>query len=464
MKKLLISCLLLAVILSTAHAQYGTERTGYEGDYFSLHGALDLFKQSHTLRDFERRLNTEENWVNNLDLNYDRQIDYIRVEHRRQGNFHIIVLQALLDRYEVQDVAVIEIEVIGRREAILQMVGDEDLYGEEVIIEPVEGYSDSRRRRHSEYGDFVNVFYWRPVQYILDTQYRLYASPYRWQSYPTWWSPWRQFAWGVFRPRTVIYLNNYTIVRRNRLFRVHNFYRPYRSYCPTVVQRTNVVRVRQGRSPIYRAAPAGRRDGRRNGYQAGRDRYRDRSQIAERPTSSRRNPGVVSRKRTVPPSRPEATGRTSPRDNDEYRRQTRSQSEATSRTTTPQRPTVRSRKATPSSGSRTTTRTAPRTAERYGSTVRRSPANSRKAEPARTARPEVRRSNSGNTSRSRTVTRSTSPSRKSSASSRAPSSSARSQSSRKTTTTTRSKAPVKPRSTQPTRSQSSSRKRVSRNG
>jgi hypothetical protein len=62
-------------------------------------------------------------------LNYDGRIDYIRVEHRRQGNYHAIILQALVDRYEVQDVAVIEIEIIGRREAILQIVGDEDLYG-----------------------------------------------------------------------------------------------------------------------------------------------------------------------------------------------------------------------------------------------------------------------------------------------------------------------------------------------
>ena len=149
MKKL-IFCWLLTGMFFSGYAQYDSDRTGYEGDFFSLEGALDLFKESSTLSEFERKINSEEYWVNNLDLNYDGRIDYVRVEHRQQGNFHAIVLQALVGRYEVQDVAVIEIEVIGRGEAVLQIVGDEDLYGEEVIVEPVEGYSDSRRGYHTD--------------------------------------------------------------------------------------------------------------------------------------------------------------------------------------------------------------------------------------------------------------------------------------------------------------------------
>jgi hypothetical protein len=114
----------------------------------------DLFKNSHTIRDFERRLNREDAWVNNLDLNYDGEIDYIRVEHIREGNFHAIILQAVIDRYDVQDVAVIEIEKTGRRRAMLQIVGDEDLYGEEVIVEPYgggDGYSYGRGGPNADY-------------------------------------------------------------------------------------------------------------------------------------------------------------------------------------------------------------------------------------------------------------------------------------------------------------------------
>lgn len=292
MKKI-IFCWLLTSLFFSGYAQYDADRTGYEGDFFSLEGALDLFKQSSTLREFERKINSEAYWVNNLDLNYDGRIDYVRVEHRQQGNFHAIVLQALVDRYEVQDVAVIEIEVIGRGEAVLQIIGDEDLYGEEVIVEPVEGYSDTRRGYNPDYGDYVNVYYWPAVQYILEQQYRVYVSPYHWHYYPTWWAPRVQITWAVFRPRIVIYLRSFHIVHRHRVIRVHNFYRPRRSFCDAVVQRTNEVRVRHGRPPVHRESPAYQRERGHNERDAvERQRSTARSNVSEQRSTP------LSRKRT----------------------------------------------------------------------------------------------------------------------------------------------------------------------
>ena len=431
MKKLFLSCLLLVMTLTAVQAQYGVSQTGYEGDYFNLHGALDLFKRSHSLRDFERRLNTEDNWVNNLDLDYDRQIDYIRVEHRRRGNFHVIVMQAILDRNEIQDVAAIEIEIVGPGDAVLQMVGDEYLYGEEVIVEPVEGYSDSRRRRNSDYGDYVNVYYWKPVQYILDRQYRLYASPYRWQYYPTWWSPWRQCTWDVFRPRIVIYFRNYSVVRRHRVVRVHNFYRPYRSYCPAVAQRANRVRIRNGRQPIYRPAAAARPDRRYDDRREG-----VRPNIVDRSRSPRQSPSV-SRKRREGITARESTRRSAPRSTDVYRR---------------------------SENGRTSTRST--------TSVRKPPVRSRKTEPARSQAPQARRTSPGHTTRSR-ATGSSTPSRtysrKSNSSVRQPSRSApttRSATANRRTmerSSRNSRSSAKPRAPQRTTTkQVEPRKRVSR--
>ena len=249
MKKLILSSLLSVLFLATTFAQYGTTRTGYDGDFFSLEGALDLFKDSYNLRQFERKLNTEDNWVNNLDLNYDGRIDYIRVEHRRQNRFHAIILQAVLDRRDVQDVAVIEMEIIGRREVVLQIIGDEDLYGEEVIVEPVEGYADSRIAYHSDFGNYVNVYHWQPVRYIMGRNYNVYVSPYYWQYYPSWWYAWTPCPWDVFRPRIIVYRPYYHVVYRHRVIHVHNFYRPYRSYSYTVVERTNTVRGKAWQVP-----------------------------------------------------------------------------------------------------------------------------------------------------------------------------------------------------------------------
>lgn len=306
MKKILISSLLFLLVLQVASAQYRTDRSGYEGDFFSLEGALELFEESRTLRDFERKLNSQDRWVNNLDLDYDGQTDYIRVEHRRQREFHVIVLQAIVGRYDVQDVAVIEIEQIGRRDAVLQIVGDEDLYGQEVFVEPVMGYSDSRRGYNSEYGEYVNVYYWPVVQYLLGPQYTaVYVSPYRYQYYPTWWTAWRPVTWNIYRPRIVVYSRRFRVVSRHRVIRAHRFYRPSRAYCYDVVVRSNRVRVRYGRAPINRP-----RYNNQNRYNNRRDNYRDRPF-----TDNRNRQGVADRRSTDRRGTTPNVGRNTGRDN-----------------------------------------------------------------------------------------------------------------------------------------------------
>ncbi len=257
MKRLCLSALAGIFLLSTAHAQYEYDQTGYPGDFFSLEGAIELFKESRTLREFERKINSHDRYVNNLDLNYDGRTDYIRVEHRRSGNFHAIILQAPLGRRDIQDIAVIELEKTGRREAILQIIGDRDIYGEELIVEPIEtySYSGSPSNHGARYttNEYVNVYYWPLVQYIFGRDYRIYASPYRWNVYPTWWSPWRPYSWNVYRPRIRNYFNTCRVVTVYRLPRVHVFYRPYRSYSHHVVKYTRDIRKRRGTAHIHRS-------------------------------------------------------------------------------------------------------------------------------------------------------------------------------------------------------------------
>lgn len=289
MKKVLFSSLLLVLVLNMASAQYGRDRTGYDGDYFSLEGALELFEASQTIRDFERKLNTQDRWVNNLDLDFDGQTDYIRVEHRRQRDFHAIILQAIVGPYDVQDIAVIEIEQTGRQEAVLQIIGDEDMYGQEVYVEPLMGYANSRRGYHSNYGEFVNVFYWPVVQYILGPRYtNVYVSPYRWRNYPIWWNTWRPVTWTAFRPRIVVYQRNFRIVNRHRLVNVRRFYRPNRSYCYDIVVRSNRTRVRNGRQPIYRPRPNNRNRFNNSRVGAGSVDNRNRAGIAGRQSNQAR--------------------------------------------------------------------------------------------------------------------------------------------------------------------------------
>ena len=111
MKKYLISTIIISFFFtSLITAQTEIELTGFDGDNFSLEGAIDLFKQSSSLENFEKQLNDEKNNINNLDLNKDGKIDYLRVEDKMNGDIHAIIVQALISDSENQDVAIIEIE------------------------------------------------------------------------------------------------------------------------------------------------------------------------------------------------------------------------------------------------------------------------------------------------------------------------------------------------------------------
>ena len=237
MKKLIFSLLLSVLFLNMTTAQRGAERTGFDGDNFSLEGALELFKLSHSIEDFERKLNTRDRYVNNLDLNFDGRIDYVRVEHKRRGNFHAVILQVPISRRDIQDIAVIEIEKTGRRSAMLQIIGDDYLYGNQVIVEPIARGGDSYRN------GAVNVYRWPAVRNMLRRTYNPWISPYRYSYYPTWWSPWRQYAYMDYYPHTSYYRSHYHYVNNFRVWRVHDFYRPYRVYCPIIVTRSNNVHV-----------------------------------------------------------------------------------------------------------------------------------------------------------------------------------------------------------------------------
>ena len=85
---------------------------------------------------FEKLLNAENNNVNNLDLNGDGQIDYVKVIDRNSNGVHAFILQVPVSETENQDIAVIELEKTGEESAQLQIVGDEDIFGEEIIVEP----------------------------------------------------------------------------------------------------------------------------------------------------------------------------------------------------------------------------------------------------------------------------------------------------------------------------------------
>ncbi len=227
-----------------------TEETGFDGDHFSLEGALSLFEDAKSLEDFETALNTEKNHVNNLDLNEDGDIDYIRVIDNMDGDIHAIVLQVPLSTDESQDIAVIEIEKTGESNATLQIIGDEDIYGEMKIVEPFDVKADPTGKgpnaQFAHYRVVVNVWMWPSVRFVYAPRYRPYVSPWGWRAYPRTWRPWRPHPYS-FHVQNRYVKPHYRVVSTHRVVRAHKVYTPRRTSSVTVRKRTTVVKTRNGK-------------------------------------------------------------------------------------------------------------------------------------------------------------------------------------------------------------------------
>jgi hypothetical protein len=219
MKHVWLSLSVCLLSFSQIFAQRSADpgKLGLPGDNLNLAAAMDLFRQSATLEEFERSLNTEDKRVNNLDLNNDGQIDYIRIINSRDGDMHTIVLRTDLNRNEQQDLAVIYV-MKENGEVKIQMVGDEALYGKNYIIEPTSpqakagtpnpGYEGdantvvvNNTTTNNYYNSGSNDYYpptptfWPIVVYIYQPVYNPWISPWYYGNYPGWWRPWRPWFW-----------------------------------------------------------------------------------------------------------------------------------------------------------------------------------------------------------------------------------------------------------------------------
>lgn len=210
MKRLVYLGLIMVTGLSFNTFAQESDSTGMPGDNFNLAGALNLFKESKNLEDFEKKLNSESSKVNNLDLNGDNKIDYIRVVDKKDGDNHAILLQVPINKKENQDIAAIAIEKRSDKEAQLQIIGNESIYGEETIMEPVDEKETKKSTGPATLNAptvvvFVNAWYWPCVQYVYDPFYDPWYSPYYWDYYPSWWNPWRPVYYSVYYQRMYYY-------------------------------------------------------------------------------------------------------------------------------------------------------------------------------------------------------------------------------------------------------------------
>ncbi len=249
MKKVIIvflACIAHAYSFSQKDAT--GDSTGLAGDNFSLQGALELFSKATSIEEFEKALNTASNHVNNLDLNEDAEIDYVRVEDHTDGNVHAFALQVGVSETESQDVAVIEIEKTGETVAQAQIVGDEELYGEGIYVEALDEKAKGGKGGPSApietYIIVVNVWLWPCVQFIYAPSYLLWNSPWHWRAHPSWWKPWRPYGWRVHYGYSSYYLLHFHSVQMHRCNMAHVVYRAHRKHSVTVHSRYKEAHIK----------------------------------------------------------------------------------------------------------------------------------------------------------------------------------------------------------------------------
>ena len=156
-----------------------------------LRAVANVFADSRDLEEFEQRINDYNTGINNLDLNADGQVDYLRVIESAKGNTHLVVLQAVIGYDMYQDVASIVVEKRNNKRHYVQVIGDPYIYGPYYIIEPVYVYTPS-----------IFSFFWGP-------RYFRWHSPYYWGYYPSYWHFWNPYPLGVYVNNINIFCNNY---------------------------------------------------------------------------------------------------------------------------------------------------------------------------------------------------------------------------------------------------------------
>ena len=236
--------------------------TNYNNDpcfYLDLNAVAAAFAESRSVREFEELLNSSRYMINNLDLNRDGWIDYLRVIETHRGYYHTMLIQACLAPGVFQDVATLIAE---RRSDVLyvEVVGDRYLYGNNYIVRPV---FVKRPPLWDVFGRPTYVVWTSPYYYDYYPSYYTRPKPIylnHYQAYVTTYMTNHHYCHRCDYPTTVFY-TDYTSMTRPSSRQDYSKQHPNESFeqrvTRTASSNTNGVSVRnagQLRSEVTRAA------------------------------------------------------------------------------------------------------------------------------------------------------------------------------------------------------------------
>ena len=235
MKYSIFAVLILLTSLLSMPALSQTEEPdalGLPGDNLDLFAVLDLFQKSPTIEGFEKSLNDSETGINNLDLNLDEKVDFIKVTTEQDGDDFAFILQVDISEDEAKDVAVILLSKEEDDKVTLQIVGDQELYGDGYVVEPkpaAEAVTPNPAYTGTEpvketapASTSVVVVESAPiVQYVYSPVYVPYYPPYYYGYYPPYFRTVAVISVGIYRHNNYYHHYGYhggygnTVVVRN---------------------------------------------------------------------------------------------------------------------------------------------------------------------------------------------------------------------------------------------------------
>lgn len=306
MKKFITAAILAALFDATGSTMLAQDRQenylGLPGDNLNLYAVMKLFQQSKTLEEFERNLNDPKTNINNLDLNEDNLVDYIKVFDDPDGDVHNIVLQVSVSQKENQDVAVVTVQKFNNGQVFIQLTGDEELYGKNYIVEPIydnETIAETPNPGYTGKAEPIqNITYvrttpveiaaWPVVRFLYLPTYTVWHSSWYWGYYPSYWQPWRPFSWHYYYGYHYNWYHDYygrfRLCDNHRYTRWNDFYYVGRR---SVSQDVN-HRIESGTYKATYSHPDQRKDGEEMFARTHPDQYK-RTQVNSSENIGRRN-------------------------------------------------------------------------------------------------------------------------------------------------------------------------------
>jgi hypothetical protein len=178
-------------------SNYGTDTTVYvnAADGLDLEALTAMVKEVKSAEDLEKKLNAS-GGINNLDLNEDDKVDYIKVTEYgdKNANEYGFSLTTEPAEGEVQEIATIEVVKTGDK-AQVQVAGSQNIYGSNHVY-----------HNHFPLGSFLLWSY-------LISPHPYYYSPWGWGRYPGWYSYYGPVGRSVYSTRTRTITRNTGVTR-----------------------------------------------------------------------------------------------------------------------------------------------------------------------------------------------------------------------------------------------------------